>query len=146
MTDGPAFLLPGAADLPLVGYDRCEPPRETLARLAPHFARLGITRVGELTGLDELGLPIAFATRPNSFTLSVSLGRGLDRDSALISAAMEAAESRDSGAPSGVYSPSQLGRPRGRVASCVSICNELRGCHAARLTGPKPWTGCEASI
>lgn len=66
--------------------------RLTLSRLRPHFSELGITRLGELTGLDNLGLPIAFATRPNSLSLSVSLGKGADIDSALVSAAMEAAE------------------------------------------------------
>ncbi|NNJ76784.1 MAG: YcaO-like family protein [Anderseniella sp.] len=63
-----------------------------MSRLRPHFSALGITRLGELTGLDNLGLPIAFATRPNSLSLSVSLGKGADLDSALVSAAMEAAE------------------------------------------------------
>lgn len=72
--------------------DRICGSRLTLSRLRPHFSALGITRLGELTGLDNLGLPIAFATRPNSLSLSVSLGKGADLDSALVSAAMEAAE------------------------------------------------------
>jgi len=63
-----------------------------VARLKPHFPSLGITRLGELTGLDPLAIPVAFATRPNSFSLSVNLGKGADRESALASAAMEAAE------------------------------------------------------
>ena len=53
---------------------------------------LGITRVGEITGLDSLGIPVALATRPNSFSLSVNLGKGRDAASARASAAMEAAE------------------------------------------------------
>ena len=72
--------------------DRVCGTRRTLSRIRPHFSELGITRLGELTGLDNLGLPIAFATRPNSLSLSVSLGKGADIDSALVSAAMEAAE------------------------------------------------------
>ena len=72
--------------------DRICGSRRTLSRIRPHFPALGITRLGELTGLDNLGLPIAFATRPNSLSLSVSLGKGADLDSAMVSAAMEAAE------------------------------------------------------
>lgn len=83
----------GASDIPISpDHDRCIAPGETLARLRPHFPSLGITRLGDLTGLDKLGIPVAFATRPNSFSLSVSLGKGPDRDSALASAAMEATE------------------------------------------------------
>lgn len=72
--------------------DRSCGARQTLARLRPHFHSLGISRLGELTGLDHLGIPVALAVRPNSHSLSVSLGKGPDVDSAMISAAMEAAE------------------------------------------------------
>ena len=71
---------------------RCVEASSTVQQLRPHFQRLGITRLGDLTGLDTLGIPVAFASRPNSFSLSLSLGKGLDRESALASAAMEAAE------------------------------------------------------
>ena len=54
--------------------------------------RYGITRVGDLTGLDDLGLPVWFACRPNSRTLSVSQGKGLTPAQARISAIMEALE------------------------------------------------------
>lgn len=76
----------------LLHCDRTCDARQTLARLRPHFSKLGISRLGELTGLDYLGIPVALAVRPNSHSLSVSLGKGPDTDSALISAAMEAAE------------------------------------------------------
>ena len=72
--------------------DRSCSARKTLARLRPHFGELGISRLGDLTGLDNLGIPVAMAVRPNSNSLSVSLGKGPDSDSAFISAAMEAAE------------------------------------------------------
>lgn len=68
---------------------------ETVARcLAPEFLRkLGITRVGDLTGLDTIGLPVWFAVQPNSRTLAVNQGKGLTHEQARISAVMEAAES-----------------------------------------------------
>lgn len=54
--------------------------------------RLGITRVGDLTDLDTIGIPVWFASRPNSRGLSVSQGKGLSAEQARISAVMEAAE------------------------------------------------------
>ncbi len=53
---------------------------------------LGITRIGLVTGLDAVGVPIAAAYRPNSKSLSVNQGKGRDAVSAMVSAAMEAAE------------------------------------------------------
>src|SRR5688572_23395324 len=60
--------------------------------LRKHFARFGITRVGELTGLDRIGLPVWFACRPNSRSLVVSQGKGISDEQARISAVMEAIE------------------------------------------------------
>ncbi|MFK3781113.1 YcaO-like family protein [Agrobacterium sp. NPDC089420] len=54
--------------------------------------RFGITRVGDVTGLDIIGIPVWFAVRPNSRGLSVSQGKGLDAEQARISAIMEAIE------------------------------------------------------
>ena len=54
--------------------------------------QLGITRVGDITGLDVIGLPVWFASRPNSRALSVSQGKGMTQAQARIAAVMEAAE------------------------------------------------------
>jgi YcaO-like protein with predicted kinase domain len=75
-------------------HDRSLTPGQTFAAIKPHFAELGITRVGLLTALDLLEIPVAFATRPNSYTLSVFQGKGIDEDAAMTSAAMEAVETR----------------------------------------------------
>ncbi len=72
--------------------DRACSPRQTLEKLRPHFASLGITRLARQTGLDTVGIPCFSAIRPNAKTLAVSQGKGLDDDSAMVSAAMEAAE------------------------------------------------------
>jgi ribosomal protein S12 methylthiotransferase accessory factor len=53
---------------------------------------IGITRVGRLTELDIIGIPVWFASRPNSRCLSVTQGKGLTDRHARISAMMEAAE------------------------------------------------------
>lgn len=54
--------------------------------------RFGITRIGDVTDLDIIGVPVWFATRPNSRGLSVSQGKGLTAEQARISAVMEAVE------------------------------------------------------
>lgn len=75
-------------------HDRSLTPVQTFAAIKPHFKELGITRVGLLTALDLLEIPVAFATRPNSYTLSVFQGKGIDEAAAMTSAAMEAVETR----------------------------------------------------
>ena len=53
---------------------------------------VGITRLANVTGLDRIGIPVVQAVRPNSRSLSVSQGKGVDMDSAKASAMMEAFE------------------------------------------------------
>jgi YcaO-like protein with predicted kinase domain len=65
---------------------------ETVNRLRPHFSRLGIVRMAEVTGLDRIGIPVWMAVRPNSRTLAVSQGKGVSAAHARASAVMEAAE------------------------------------------------------
>jgi YcaO-like protein with predicted kinase domain len=74
------------------GTHRTADPDETLARVRPHMARMGITRLGNITGLDRIGIPVAIAVRPNSRSVSVSQGKGLDLPQAMASALMEACE------------------------------------------------------
>lgn len=54
--------------------------------------RFGVTRIGDVTGLDIIGVPVWFAVRPNSRGLSVSQGKGLTERQAQLSALMEAIE------------------------------------------------------
>jgi ribosomal protein S12 methylthiotransferase accessory factor len=74
------------------GTHRGISPAETLARVRPLAAGMGITRLGNITGLDRIGIPVAIAVRPNSRSISVSQGKGLDLEQAKASALMEAAE------------------------------------------------------
>lgn len=112
--------------------DRICGSRLTLARLRPHFSALGITRLGQLTGLDNLGLPIAFATRPNSLSLSVSLGKGADLDSALVSAAMEAAETAIAEVPPKDLVELSAREARNRGFQVVDL-DRIARCHPHRL-------------
>ena len=74
--------------------DRFAARRPLLSRasLEPVLAGLGITRVGDLTGLDDLDIPVWFAARPASRSLCVSNGKGVTHEAAWISAVMESAE------------------------------------------------------
>jgi ribosomal protein S12 methylthiotransferase accessory factor len=90
-------LLARAVEEPLPkrfwqGTHRTADPGETLARVRPYAARMGITRVGNITGLDRIGIPVAIAVRPNSRSVSVSQGKGLELPQAMASALMEACE------------------------------------------------------
>jgi YcaO-like protein with predicted kinase domain len=72
--------------------DRVCSPIETLDRIRPHFPALGITRLAQQTGLDDIGIPCFAAIRPNSKTLAANQGKGADDTAAMASAAMEAFE------------------------------------------------------
>ena len=76
----------------VLGTHRIMSPAETLARLLPHLAEFSITRLANVTHLDEIGIPVALAVRPNSRSLSVAQGKGVDLIAAKVSAAMESIE------------------------------------------------------
>jgi YcaO-like protein with predicted kinase domain len=71
---------------------RTVPPETTWERLQPLLPMLGITRVGMLTGLDVLGVPVAASYRPRSRALVVSQGKGRTPMEARVGAVMEAVE------------------------------------------------------
>jgi YcaO-like protein with predicted kinase domain len=60
--------------------------------MAPLLPAMGITRIADVTGLDCIGIPVAFCCRPNSRALAVSQGKGLDLAAAKASAVMESVE------------------------------------------------------
>ncbi|MCY1069380.1 YcaO-like family protein [Nannocystis sp. RBIL2] len=74
------------------GTHRTRSPAATLAAFRPLMPRLGITRLADVTGLDVVGVPVVQAVRPNARSVSVSQGKGADRDAAAASALMEAIE------------------------------------------------------
>lgn len=76
------------------GTHRAVTPSRTVARLKPLLPALGITRLANITGLDVIGIPVFMAVRPNSRSLAVFQGKGVDADSARASAMMEAIETQ----------------------------------------------------
>ncbi|WP_198929051.1 MULTISPECIES: YcaO-like family protein [Rhizobium] len=86
--------------LPLHQYsDRSCLPSETLARVEPALARHGITRLARLTDLDRIGIPVWNAITPNSRSIVICQGKGIDDIDAQVSAAMEALERAVAGNP-----------------------------------------------
>lgn len=76
----------------LPGTNRAAPPAATLAMASRAAARVGVTRVADITRLDTIGIPTYQAIRPLSRTLAVSQGKGVTPELAKLSAVMESVE------------------------------------------------------
>lgn len=88
----PASVSPSSRKALRAGTHRLRPAEETWEWVRPLLPNFGITRVGEVTWLDDIGIPVFQAIRPNARTLSVSQGKGVSRMLARVSAVMEAIE------------------------------------------------------
>jgi ribosomal protein S12 methylthiotransferase accessory factor len=75
------------------GTHRIISPEQTWLAVQPLLELAGITRVADLTWLDDLGIPTVQAVRPASLTLSVSQGKAATYRAAQVSAVMESLES-----------------------------------------------------
>jgi YcaO-like protein with predicted kinase domain len=102
----------------VLGTHRSRDPQDTLQAITPHFGRMGITRLADVTGLDSIGIPVYTAIRPNSKSLSVSQGKGFTPILAKVSAAMEATE---------LYHAENVRLPihRGSYQSISAACDPL---------------------
>lgn len=74
------------------GTERASALEATLARIRPLAARMGITRVANVTGLDRIGIPVVAVHRPNSRSLAVAQGKGATLVAAQVSGLMESIE------------------------------------------------------
>lgn len=74
------------------GTHRTRHPDQTWEAIRPLLMAYGITRVADVTGLDNLGIPVTMAVRPLARTLSVAQGKGATLAAARVSGAMEAIE------------------------------------------------------
>jgi ribosomal protein S12 methylthiotransferase accessory factor len=74
------------------GTHRLVWPEKTVERVSPFLPAFGITRVANVTGLDSVGVPVIMVCRPNSRSLAVAQGKGLDLPSARASGLMESVE------------------------------------------------------
>jgi YcaO-like protein with predicted kinase domain len=87
-----ADLTPRTRKRYFAGTHRSRSPGETLVANRPFMAKMGITRLANITGLDRIGLPVCVAVRPNSRTLATSQGKGETIAAAKASALMESIE------------------------------------------------------
>jgi len=65
---------------------------EFLQKLIDLLPKIGITRLANITGLDNVGIPVVNCIRPNSKHLTVAQGKGVTLEDAKISAIMESIE------------------------------------------------------
>ena len=70
-----------------------------MSRVAPYLEAMGITRLSRQTDLDCVGLPVWCAYTPNSRSIVIAQGKGLEDIDAKVSAAMEALERAVAGEP-----------------------------------------------
>ena len=75
-----------------LGTQREREPEETLEWILPIAPKLGITRLADVTWLDNLGIPVYLAHRPNGRSLTVWAGKGISPVHSKVSAIMEAIE------------------------------------------------------
>jgi YcaO-like protein with predicted kinase domain len=75
-----------------IGTHRLVSPVQTLERVRRLLPVIGITRIANVTGLDRVGIPVVMVTRPNSRSIAVAQGKGLDLAAAKASGVMEAIE------------------------------------------------------
>src|SRR5947209_2036641 len=105
------------------GTHRSVAPDETVRRAWRLAPVMGITRIGNVTGLDVVGVPVVMVIRPNARSLAVAQGKGLTLAAARASGLMESIES---------YHAETITLPL-RYCSL----NELRYAH--RVVDPSQW-------
>jgi YcaO-like protein with predicted kinase domain len=74
------------------GTHRSEDLERTITRVLRLAPVMGITRVANVTGLDAIGIPVVMVSRPNSRSITVSQGKGINLAAARASGLMESAE------------------------------------------------------
>src|SRR5205823_14145316 len=113
----------GLAKAYRAGTHRSVAPEETIRRAWRLAPIMGITRIGNVTGLDVVGVPVVTVIRPNARSLAVAQGKGLTLAAAKASGLMESVES---------YHAETITLPL-RYCSL----NELR--YAQRVVDPSQW-------
>ena len=107
------------------GTHRVAQPEDTLDWIRPKLRPLGVTRIGDITGLDRIGIPVFQAILPLSRNLSVKLGKGRTEAASAVSAAMEAIETGETEKAA----EAALQHQAAATASAELIQEELVGLH-----------------
>lgn len=134
-----------------VGTHRVISPDQTWLAVQDVLEAAGITRVADLTWLDDLGIPTVQAVRPASLTLSVSQGKAATYRAAQVSAVMESLENWHAEnvrpdlfctatsdlAATLTYDPAQLRRPSGSLYHPGAALDWMTA--TTLLTGRRTW-------
>ena len=81
--------------------------------------RFGITRVADITGLDDIGLPVHVAYRPDGLTFAVSIGTGATPAQSRVSAVMESIEAWHA---ENLRAPASAARAAPRPSNSTTTC------------------------
>lgn len=126
--DVPRVFRGGTGSLKVEKTHRTMTASETLERVRPLLRAVGVTRIANITGMDVIGIPTVMVTRPNARSLSVSQGKGVDLESAKVSAVMESLEQ---------WHAERIDRPV-RFASSVDLDTASRVVNVTRLPSIAP--------
>ncbi|MFI8497175.1 YcaO-like family protein [Streptomyces sp. NPDC085524] len=111
--------------LRLPGTNRARPPEVTWEMVSRAAAKVGVTRVADITRLDTIGIPTFQAVRPLSRTLAVSQGKGMTPELAKLSAVMESVETwhvEQPVTPVMTAAPRELGAELGYDVAALAPC------------------------
>lgn len=111
-----------------VGTHRACSPGATLAHVMPFLSTMEITRVADVTRLDDLGIPVFQAIRPNSRNLSVSQGKGITKQLARVSALMESIETWHAEEPALPLTQGAIGDMAARLPYSIYDLNLMQHC------------------
>ncbi|RDI60801.1 YcaO-like family protein [Microvirga subterranea] len=130
----PASSVPGSLkQVDLWRKNTSDDASETwLRKLVGRRRDIGITRIGSITRLDHVGVPIVQVVRPLSLSNAVSQGKGLSWPEATASAMMEAIES---------WAGENIPCERLTLATAESLGTATRELYASCLVNeaPKDW-------
>ncbi|QNI06916.1 hypothetical protein GAN17_11900 [Mycobacterium kubicae] len=157
----PARILGHADPLTIdhqAGTHRIISPERTWQAIQPLLQPAGITRVADLTWLDDLGIPTVQAVRPASLTLSVSQGKATTYQAAQVSAVMESLENwhvenltpdlkataTTDLAAELTYDPADLNRPAGSLYHAGAKLDWMVA--TTLLTGRRTWVPWLATV
>lgn len=111
----------------VLGTHRVCAPEETFKRVQPFFSHMGITRIADVTRLDNIGIPVFQAIRPGTMTLCVSQGKGLTPALAKISAVMESIETWHSEHPALPSIKEEVGTMSSQIPYSIYDLNVVEG-------------------
>jgi ribosomal protein S12 methylthiotransferase accessory factor len=128
----PHLLRTETARIGNLPADRIVAETDALVRgILARGGAFGITRVGSITRLDRIGLPIVQVVRPLALSNAVTQGKGIDELQAVASALMECLER---------WAGQNVPEARVTVSSARALGDDTRGLYTSYVAdGPDDW-------